>query len=134
VAERTVLEHSYELVDLISCHAYYEEHDGDLTSFLASAVDMDRFIEGVMATIDHVKAVRRSEKTVNISFDEWNIWYHSRYTQDLRPTDVDGWESAPRLLEDVYSVADAVALGGLLISLFLMPTASRPRVSRSLST
>ncbi len=115
--ERTVLEHSYDLVDLISCHAYYEEHDGDLTSFLASAVDMDRFIEGVVATIDHVKAVKRSEKTVNISFDEWNIWYHSRYTQDLRPTDVERWESAPRLLEDVYSVADAVALGGLLISL-----------------
>ena len=115
--ERTVLEHSYELVDLISCHAYYEEHDGDLPSFLASAVDMDRFIEGVVATIDHVKAVKRSEKTVNISFDEWNIWYHSRYAQDLRPTDVDGWESAPRLLEDVYSVADAVAFGGLLISL-----------------
>ena len=35
--ERVVLEHTYDDVDYISCHAYYEEHDGDLGSFLASA-------------------------------------------------------------------------------------------------
>ena len=38
--ERTVLEHSYEHVDYVSCHAYYQEFDGDLGSFLASALDM----------------------------------------------------------------------------------------------
>jgi alpha-N-arabinofuranosidase len=27
--ERVVLEHSYDDVDFISCHAYYEERDGD---------------------------------------------------------------------------------------------------------
>ena len=29
-------------VDYISLHAYYEQHDGDLASFLASSIDMDR--------------------------------------------------------------------------------------------
>jgi hypothetical protein len=43
--EATVLEEAYDLVDFISCHAYYEELDGDLGSFLASAIDMDRFID-----------------------------------------------------------------------------------------
>ena len=43
-------------VDYISLHAYYEEHDGDRDSFLASAVDMERFIEAVVATCDHVGA------------------------------------------------------------------------------
>ena len=53
-----VLSHSYDDVDYISCHAYYEEKGGDTASFLASGVDMDRFIEEVVATADHVKAVR----------------------------------------------------------------------------
>ena len=77
--ERIVLEATYDEVDYISCHAYYEPHDGDYASFLASAVNMDRFIDSVVATADHVKAVRGSDKTINVSFDEWNVWYHSRY-------------------------------------------------------
>jgi alpha-N-arabinofuranosidase len=33
--ERVVLEHCYDDVEFISCHAYYQEHDGDTGSFLA---------------------------------------------------------------------------------------------------
>ncbi|MFX5510156.1 alpha-N-arabinofuranosidase, partial [Acinetobacter baumannii] len=33
--ERVVLTHTYDEVDMISCHAYYQEHDGDIDSFLA---------------------------------------------------------------------------------------------------
>jgi alpha-N-arabinofuranosidase len=115
--ERIVLEETYDEVDFISCHAYYEPFDGDYGSFLASAVNMDRFIESVVATADQVKAVRGSSKTINISFDEWNVWYHSRYTEVDRITDPQEWPVAPRLLEDVYSVVDAVVFGSLLISL-----------------
>ncbi len=75
--ERVVLEHTYDDVDMISCHAYYQEHDGDIDSFLASATDMDRFIDAVIATADHVGAVRGSDKRI-ISFDEWNVWYMDR--------------------------------------------------------
>ena len=115
--ERVVLSHTYDDVDYISCHAYYEEKDGDLGSFLASAVDMDGFIETVVATADHVKAVRGSDKTVNISFDEWNVWYLSRFQNVDKIEGLDNWPVAPRLLEDVYSVADAVVFGNLMISL-----------------
>jgi alpha-N-arabinofuranosidase len=115
--ERTVLEHAYEDVDFISCHAYYEEYDGDLASFLASAVNMDRFIETVVATADHVKALKKSDKTINISFDEWNVWYITRFENVDKIEGLDNWPVAPRLLEDVYSVADAVVFGNLLISL-----------------
>lgn len=52
--EATVLKETYDLVDHISLHAYYEPHDGDVDSFLASAVDMESFIENVVATCDHV--------------------------------------------------------------------------------
>ncbi len=115
--ERVVLTHTYDDVDYISCHAYYEEKNGDLGSFLASAVDMDRFIESVVATADHVKAVKRSDKTINISFDEWNVWYLDRYHEVDKIEGIDNWPVAPRLLEDSYSVADAVVFGSLLISL-----------------
>jgi alpha-L-arabinofuranosidase len=115
--ERTVLEHSYDHVDLISCHAYYEEKDGDLASFLASAVDMDHFIEEVITAADDVKLARGTDKTINISFDEWNVWNLTRWTQIERASDHTLWPRAPRLIEDVYSVVDAVVVGGLLISL-----------------
>ncbi|RLK52426.1 alpha-N-arabinofuranosidase [Microbacterium telephonicum] len=115
--ERVVLTHTYDDVDLISCHAYYEERGGDLGSFLASAVDMDAFIETVVATADHVGAVRGSTKRIDISFDEWNVWYIERFHGVDKISGIDNWPVAPRLLEDVYSVADAVVFGNLMISL-----------------
>ncbi|MBG0817074.1 alpha-N-arabinofuranosidase [Planomonospora sp. ID82291] len=112
--EATVLEEAYDVVDYVSCHAYYEEHDGDLASFLASAVDMDHFVESVTATADSVRARLGATKRINVSFDEWNVWYLSRYLNAEPPAD---WPVAPPLLEDHYHLADAVVLGGLLISL-----------------
>ena len=115
--EHTVLKHTYDDVDFISCHAYYEETDGDAASFLASSVNMDHFIESVIATADAVGAELKSAKKINISFDEWNVWYISRYHNIDKITDLENWPTAPRLLEDSYSVLDAVVVGNLLISL-----------------
>ncbi|MFE9448031.1 alpha-N-arabinofuranosidase [Streptomyces sp. NPDC006739] len=115
--EATVLEEAYELVDYISLHAYYEPADGDLDSFLASAVDMESFIENVVATCDHVGARLKSKKKINLSFDEWNVWYLSRWEEHARTIDQRDWPEAPRLLEDNYSVTDAVVFGSLLIAL-----------------
>jgi alpha-L-arabinofuranosidase len=115
--ERVVLEHTYDDVDFISCHAYYQERESDRGSFLASAVDMDAFIEAVIATADSVKAARRSQRTIDISFDEWNVWYSDRFNENGKITDVNTWPYAPRLLEDQYSVTDAVVVGSLLICL-----------------
>ena len=110
--ERTVLEHAYEHVDYVSCHAYYQELDGDLRSFLASALDMDFFIDAVAATADHVGRKKRSKKKMQISFDEWNVWYLKEHQEATGARDE--WTHAPRLLEDVYTVADAVVVGNLL--------------------
>jgi alpha-N-arabinofuranosidase len=111
--EATVLAEAYDQVDYISAHAYYEEHDGDTGSFLASAMDMDHFVESVVAAADHVRAKAGRSKRIGISFDEWNVWYQSRLPAQL-PTD---WPVAPRLLEDRYTVLDAVVVGSLLICL-----------------
>jgi alpha-N-arabinofuranosidase len=115
--EHTVLLHTYDDVDYISCHAYYQETDGDTGSFLASAVNMDHFIESVIATADTVRAQLGKKKRINISFDEWNVWYITRYRNVEKITGIETWPTAPRLLEDSYSVLDAVVVGSLLISL-----------------
>ncbi len=116
--ERTVLEHTFDDVDYISCHSYYQEHGGDAQEFLASGVDMARFIESVVAIADSVAATKKRAKRIMISFDEWNIWYlhNEAGGQDDKPREP-GWPVAPRLLEDRYHVLDAVVFGDLLITL-----------------
>ncbi len=113
--ERVVLEHSYDQVDYISCHAYYQERNGDLGSYLASSRDMQYFIDTVVATADHVKNKLRATKTIQLSFDEWNIWYLDEH--QATKSGGEPWQFAPRQLEDVYSVVDAVVLASLLITL-----------------
>jgi alpha-N-arabinofuranosidase len=63
--------------------------------------------------MDHVKAKLRSNKKLRLSFDEWNVWYMRR----PKEKSTEDWPRAPRLLEDEYNVADAVAVGSYLISL-----------------
>ncbi len=116
--EHEVLTHAYSEVDYISMHAYYQEHDGDAQSFLASAVDMDRFIEEVVSTVDAVKAAGKHSKRVDISFDEWNVWYQRGLDSDDQPHQVSkGWQVHPRVIEDRYNVTDAVVVGTFLNSL-----------------
>ena len=113
--ERVVLEHCYPHVDFISLHAYYQERDGDLASFLGSAVQLERFIDAVVGTVAEVRNRRRDDRTVALSLDEWNVWMLDEFEASGGITD--GWPRAPRLLEDVYTVADAVVVGSLLIAL-----------------
>ena len=121
--EATVLAETYDVVDHVSMHAYYQEHDTDRDSFLGCAVDADRFIEDVVATLDHARAVGRHSKRLSISFDEWNVWYQSRFVGEENLE----FEHAPRLIEDVYSLTDAVVVGTLLNS--LLRHADRVRIA-----
>ncbi|WP_297083204.1 alpha-N-arabinofuranosidase [uncultured Demequina sp.] len=113
--ERTVLSHTFDVVDHISMHAYYEELNGDRASFLGSGTAMDRFVERVVASADSIAAERRSDKRITISFDEWNVWYlESRFVGEKNlPIQRD----APRIIEDHYSGLDAVVVGDLMITL-----------------
>ena len=112
--ERVVLTETYELVDLVSAHQYFEDF-GDLQEHLAAGHKMAAFIRDIVSHIDHVKSVKKSIKQVNISFDEWNVWHMSRDESKV-PTGKD-WPVAPVLLEDTYTVADAVVVGDLLVTL-----------------
>lgn len=111
--ERTVLRECYEHIDYISLHSYYGNPGGDTAAFLAQATEMDRFIKQMAAICDEIKAEKNSGKTVNLAFDEWNVWFHSN-EQDKK---IEKWQVAPPLLEDIYTLEDAVVIGNLLITL-----------------
>ena len=111
--EATVLDHCYDSVDYISLHTYYGDRDRDSETFLANNLDMDRFITDVANICDYVKAKKHSNKTIHLSFDEWNVWYHSN-EQDQK---LQRWTRAPHQLEDVYDFQDALLVGSMLITL-----------------
>ncbi|WP_212505767.1 alpha-N-arabinofuranosidase [Anaerotalea alkaliphila] len=111
--EATVLDLSYDQVDYLSLHNYYGNPTDDTPSYLAKGIEMDEFIKSVVAICDYVKAKKRSKKKINLSFDEWNVWYHSREADQFN----ERWQFAPHLLEDIYTFEDALLVGGLLITL-----------------
>jgi alpha-N-arabinofuranosidase len=116
--EATVLEHTYDHIDYISLHMYFANHEKSTSDFLALSHKLDDYIGTVAGVIDFVKAKRHSKKDVYISFDEWNVWYHSR-AQDRAILDGnEGWPHAPALLEDAYNFED-VLMVGLIINTFI---------------
>jgi len=114
--EAEVLEHTYDHVDYLSLHVYYGNRTNDLMSYLAKSLNMDNFIKSVVAICDYMKAKKRSKKKIQLSFDEWNVWYHSN-AQDEELKKRDPWTKALPLLEDVYNFEDALLLGCCLITL-----------------
>ncbi|WFU44240.1 alpha-N-arabinofuranosidase [Bradyrhizobium sp. CB82] len=123
--EDTVLEHTFDHVDYISLHTYLNNYRQDTASFLASPDLMDRFIDEVVALADAVAAKRRSNKRLMLSFDEWNVWYRTRRSRADRVKE--GWPVAPPILEEIYTMEDALAFGGACIS--LLNHADRIRVA-----
>ncbi|WMM33291.1 arabinosylfuranosidase ArfA [Shouchella clausii] len=110
--EATTLDYTYDEVDYISLHQYYGNTSNDSASYLAKTLEMDRFIATVIATCDYIKAKKRSKKTMYLSFDEWNVWYHSREADKA----IEPWTVAPPQLEDVYNFEDALLVGSMLMS------------------
>ncbi|HZP20770.1 MAG TPA: alpha-N-arabinofuranosidase [Bauldia sp.] len=110
--EREVLEECYDNVDYISLHTYWQNYESDSLNFLAKTVLLDRYIGTVSGVIDYVKAKRRSRHDVHISFDEWNVWYHSRKPDGSNDDGKDAfWRTAPPILEDVYNFEDVLLVG-----------------------
>ncbi len=120
--EETVLEHTYETVDYISLHTYYTKSGRDTPNFLARSLDMDRYIETVVGICEAVKAKKRSKKTVNLCFDEWNVWYETRHSEP-KPAP---WQQAPAIAEGNYTLEEALVVGTMLIS--LMKHADRVKI------
>ncbi len=114
--ELTMLNECYDNIDYVSLHRYYGNPTGDTQNFLASTMDMDDFIKSVVAICDAVKGKKHSSRKIHLSFDEWNVWYHSN-EQDKEIWKREKWNRALPLLEDIYNFEDALLVGSMLITL-----------------
>jgi alpha-N-arabinofuranosidase len=121
--ESTVLEHLYEYVDYVSLHCYYANPENDVANFLAKSLGMEEQIRTVVAACDLARAKKRSKKILNLSFDEWNVWFHSLEADKSVPP----WTVAPPILEDTYTFEDALMVGCLVIT--LLRNADRVRIA-----
>ena len=112
----TVLQQCYENVDGISLHRYFgndSETGHDSQKYVAMNLSMDRQIQEIVDVCDTVRAQKRSDKQLFLSFDEWNVWYRARGGDAA-----DGHrKQAPHLLEEPYNLEDALVVGGLANSL-----------------
>lgn len=113
--EATTLEHTYDYVDYISLHQYYGNPEQDAEDFFAKTQDLELFLHTVISTCDYIKAKKRSKKTLNLSFDEWNVWFHANEA-DNEEMEKRPWQVAPNLLEDHYDFEDAIMVGLILIT------------------
>lgn len=109
----TVLSECYDVADYLSLHQYFGNPDDNTADFLANTVVMDRFIDSVAAICDAVRAKKKGKKRIQLSFDEWNVWYHSN-EQDK---ELEEWGTAPHQLEDVYNFEDALLVAGMMITM-----------------
>jgi len=124
--EATVLDHTYDHVDYLSLHTYHRKTGDDLASFLAKPLELDNFIRTAVAACDLIKAKKRSKKTLNLSFDEWNVWYHT-IEQDKQIHEEQPWAVAPPILEDIYTMEDALVVGCMLMT--LLKNADRVKIA-----
>ena len=124
--EYQVLDECYNNVDYVSLHRYYGNPTGDTPGFLARSMDLDDFIKEVVAICDAVGGKKHAKKKLNLSFDEWNVWYHSNQ-QDQEIMKADKWGRALPLLEDIYNFEDALLAGAILIT--FLKNADRVKVA-----
>ena len=106
--EATALAAAYENVDYLSMHQYHGNPDEYLENFLAKGVETEAFIKSVVAALDFVQGKKHAKKRIDISFDEWNVWYHSHGAE------FEKWSEAPHILEDIYNFADALVVGTMM--------------------
>ena len=101
--DRIALEHAWEKVDYLSIHYYAGNRDDDTASFLASAVAFEKYVDTLEGVLRYVKALRRSDHDVYLSWDEWQVWYKGDPVEG-------GWSERPHLAEEVYNLEDALVV------------------------
>lgn len=113
--EAITLNYTYDYVDYISLHQYYDGQDKGTPYFLAQSLDMERYIKTVIGTCDYVKAKKRSEKELFISFDEWGVWSMAD-VEVAAQVDKSPWQVAPNLSEQIYSMEDSLLFASMLMN------------------
>jgi alpha-N-arabinofuranosidase len=108
--DRIVLEETYDYIDYLSLHRYfnyrpnirlaYPMHD-DISDIPFFFRDLQDYLDTIISACDFIKGKNRKEKSINISFDEWGV---------ITPNEAASGMSAFAQFEFL----DAIIYGGLL--------------------
>lgn len=111
-----VLEHVYGIADYLSLHQYYGGQHQGTAAFLAQSVDFENYIATIRSAITVTKALKRSDKAMYISVDEWGVWAEppESVTQEV---DQQPWQVAPAISEQIYTLEDALLFASMLMTM-----------------
>lgn len=130
--DRKVLMEAYEEVDYLAMHNYIDRNQDetlnvvdtrepdDIATYLGRSLDFDKQIDEMIAVCDYVKAVKRSNKTMNIAFDEWNV-----HKQPEEP--YVKWQTGSPIDKCHFDLADALLFGAMGLS--ILRHAERVKIS-----
>lgn len=113
--EAVTLNYTYDYVDYVSLHQYYGNQDKGTKYFLAQSTDMERYIKTVTGVCDFIKAKKRSDKELYISFDEWGVWSVPD-VEVASQVDESPWQVAPHLSEQIYSMEDTLLFASMMMN------------------
>ena len=101
-------------IDYLAVHIYFRNSNNNYLEFLAAPEMMDKLITDTAACCDAVSARHQSHKKIMLAIDEWNVCNHDFFGNDDPAT---RWQVARNLWEEKYTLADALAVAGGMMSL-----------------
>lgn len=105
-----VLKETYDVVDYLSLHHYINQYEDDLPTYLARAQDVEDQIQTILSACDYVKTLKRSSKTMMLSFDEWNV----HKSPDVIYQE---WTTGSPFDWCRFNLADSLVFGSMLMTL-----------------
>ncbi len=125
--DRVMLKDLFNQVDYLSTHNYTMNAGQSTRDYLASYQQLDTHIKNSKKVIDYVKVQNKFRKDIKICLDEWNVWNFQDIKMEslsaldgvtsFEMTSAEKWEIAPPILQEKYSLLDALTFGGLGIAL-----------------
>ncbi len=99
------------IADYVSAHFYFGPTKGEDPhySLCAAPAQVEEYVGVLWQLIQAAKRQFGWKHPIQIALDEWNVWYRRRG----RPSD-GTFPVAPPLLEEVYDLTDALAVGAFL--------------------
>ncbi len=127
--DETIMKQLYPYVDYISTHNYNMNSGQGTKNFLASWKQLDDHIQNTKNVLNYSKSLQPKfkNKDIKICLDEWNVWNMQDIKIDslddlngmttFELTDAKKWEEHPAILQEKYSLLDALVVGGLGITI-----------------
>jgi alpha-L-arabinofuranosidase len=103
---RTVLEYLRQHADYLSLHTYVGNPTDDFGDFMASSIELDHRTKTAEGIIDAALSGQPGNRKIYIAWDEWNVWYRARGSQ----------QRGRRILEEHYNLEDALVVATFLNS------------------